>query len=225
MVSMIESRTEERTDAGAAFGSALLSGATVVCLGFSATFFDAVTSSRLLPILVLLLAAHSFICPRWFYCREFAFYSVFLAYLFLTLLWTPDGVLGLNTLFPAVDFLLVQILIGSLFMFHDPRAVAWGCLIGFWSGAAIYTSVAGFPFRYPEDFSYNAVAAVYLFGLVLTCVFGWLTRARILALVSALLALAHIVATTSIKTNLGIGLAVVVAALCLPRRGGTNHQA
>ena len=64
----------------------------------------------------------------------------------------------------------------SLVAFHALRTVLQGLLAGFLLGAAWYTYAKGFPFAYPEDFSYNAIAAMYLFGLFSALAFGWSTR-------------------------------------------------
>jgi O-antigen ligase len=198
-------------------GSGLLSAVATLSIMLSGVFVDYLTTSRLLPLLVLFLLIHCLLCPRLFFPRESALYLAFVGYMIFILLWTPDRVLALNTLFPAVDFVLIALLFGSLFAYHQPRAVALGALIGFWVGAAAYTYAEGFPFRYPDGFSYNAVASMYLCGLVLALLFGWLSGARRLTLVSALFALVHIVATTSIKTNLGVLLGAVVAMVIYHR--------
>jgi O-antigen ligase len=105
------------------------------------------------------------------------------------------------------------ILFGSLVAFHDTRAVLVGTLAGFIVGAVAYTRTQGFPFTYPADFSYNAIAGMYLFGLfcALTCVWG--TRSKIVPAGIALIFLMHVAATTSIKFNLGIALGAAVAAV------------
>jgi len=176
-------------------------------------FYDNVTTSRLLLVLILLLLIQVLVSPRLFFCREFALYLAFVAYLFLTLLWTPDPVLGTNTLFPAVDFILVQIIMGSLVKFGEARAVLLGTLIGLWVGAGILTYAIGFPFILPRDMSYNGVAAIYLYGLYVALTLACMTRSKALLLLAALLAMAHIVATTSIKTNLGVLLGAAAAGV------------
>ena len=138
-------------------------------------------------------------------------YAVFIAYMSLSLLWAPDAVLGLNTLIPSFNFLLLMILYGSLIAFHDVRSVLTGLFGGFLLGAAAYTYREGFPFSYPPEFSYNAVASMYLFGLFITLIFGWRMGSRALTLSVAFVVILHIVATTSIKTNLGVLIGVVAA--------------
>jgi hypothetical protein len=145
--------------------------------------------------------------------RELALYSFFTAYMFLTLIWTPSVDDGMNTLLPALDFILLAILFGSLVAFFDLGAVLAGSLGGFVLGAFLYTRIAGFPFVYPPDFSYNTFAGMYLFGLYITLLFGWYTRWKFLTLMIALVIMLHIAATTSIKTNLGIALGAIAAAL------------
>src|SRR5205085_8602191 len=176
------------------------------------------TVPRFYPIrfgvtVAVLLMLHSLRYQRLFLCREFLLYAILAAYMFLSLLWTPDVVLGFNTLVPTVDFLLVLMLFGSLANYHEPRAMVVGTCGGFLAGAALYTYSSGFPFTYPDDFSYNAAAGMYLFGLLATLVAGWQLRARILPSLIGVVLLFHIAATTSIKTNLGVLLGTVVGSL------------
>ena len=202
--------TEQRL---AAIEAGFLAAVCTFALVMGTAFFDAVTPSRLLLVFTPLLLIQMLACPRLFFCREFALYLAFVAYLFLTLLWTPDPVLGMNTLFPAVDFLLIQIIMGSLVRFGDVRAVLLGTLIGLWAGAAIFTYTLGFPFVYPRDMSYNSVAAIYLYGLYVALTLACVTRSKALVLLAALLAMVHVVVTTSIKTNLGVLLGAGAALI------------
>lgn len=198
----------------------LISTATTFSLMANAAFFEAFTSSRLLLVLVSLLAAYVLLCPRLLLFREFALYAVFVLYMVCALLWTPDFVLALNTLFPAVNFLLILLLFGSLITFSDPRVVILGLVAGFIAGAATYTVASGFPLRVPDEFSYNGVAAMYLFGLFAVLTFGWAYRSSVLASAMAVIIIFHVVATTSIKTNLGIALGAGVAAIVYFRLTG-----
>ena len=161
----------------------------------------------------VLLVLHALQYPRLFFCREFLLYAILAAYMFLSLLWAPDVELGFNTLLPAVDFLLILMLFGSVARYHEPRAVVVGVFFGFLTGAARYSYVTGFPFTYPEDFSYNSIAGMYLFGLLATLIVGWRLRARILPSVIGVILLFNIAATTSIKTNLGIALGAAISSL------------
>lgn len=163
----------------------------------------------LISLIFLMLLSRS----RLLLSRELAIYGSFTVYMFITLIWTPSAADGMNTLFPAVNFMLLLILFGSLVAFHDLRGVTGGALGGFLLGAVVYTRATGFPFSYPQDFSYNAIAGMYLFGLFITLVFGWYTRMRLLPLMIALVVMLHIAATTSIKTNLGIALGAGAATL------------
>lgn len=204
------------------WSSSLTAGAiacvTSLALVGGAAFFDAVTSSRLLLVLMLLLGVHILTCPRLLFSREFGVYSAFTAYLFIATTWAPDSLLALNTLFPAVDFVLIMVLFGSLVAFHDPRVVLGGALLGFWIGAAAYTYVDGFPFVTPDVFSYNGLAAMYLYGLFLTIAFGWASGMRMLTLALLPIVLLHIAATTSIKTNVGVLLGALGAAVMFSAR-------
>jgi hypothetical protein len=155
--------------------------------------------------------------PKLLLTRELALYTSFTAYMFITLIWAPSAADGMNTLLPAVDFILLFILFSSLAAFYDLRGVIAGTLGGFVFGALLYTKVTGFPFIYPAEFSYNTVAGMYLFGLFVTLLYAWYTRLRLLPSMIALAIMVLIAATTSIKTNLGIALGVGAAALIYSR--------
>jgi hypothetical protein len=168
---------------------------------------------RQATVLTLLIFMMLMAYPRLLLTRELALYTSFTAYMFITLIWAPSAADGMNTLLPALDFILLLTLFGSLVAFYDLRGVIAGSLGGFVLGALLYTKVVGFPFVFPRDFSYNTIAGMYLFGLFITLLFGWYTRLRLLPSVIALLIMVHIAATTSIKTNLGIVLGAGAAAL------------
>jgi hypothetical protein len=164
-------------------------------------------------VLLMLILMHLLV-RRWLlFTRELWIYIAFTAYMGITLIWAPSVDEGLNTLFPALDFILMSLLIGSLVAFHDLRAVIMGAFGGFIVGAASYTISTRFPFQHPDEFSYNAVAGMYLFGLFITLVYGWYTRSRLLPVLVSLVIMVHIAATTSIKTNLGIALGAGAASL------------
>lgn len=191
----------------------LLAAGTVLAPMMNAIYIDSFSSPWLMVVLVALLSMHVLACPRLLFGRECVLYALFLVYMCVSLLWTPDPLLGRNTLMPAVNFLLLLMLAGSLVAFHSLRRVLQGLLGGFLLGALWYTYAQGFPFSYPADFSYNAIAAMYLFGLFATLAYGWLGRARLLTLSLAMIMMIHIAATTSIKTNLGIVLGAGIAGL------------
>ena len=151
--------------------------------------------------------------PRLLVTRELVLYAFLTLYMAVSLLWTPDPMTGLNTLVPAANFLLLMMLYSSLAYFHDVQSVLGGLLVGFLIGATAYTVNVGFPFVYPPDFSYNAVAAMYLFGFLLILLCLVYLRTRFLLVGLAILVLLHIAATTSIKTNLGILLGALMASV------------
>jgi hypothetical protein len=185
--------------------AALISAVAAFAMVANVTFVESFTSSHVMVVFVGLIGLHVLTRPRLLFCREFVLYAALVAYLGLSTLWTPgDRALADNTISPAVDFLLIMLLFGSLLTFHNEGAVLTGLLAGFITGASIYGYVTGFPFVYPPDFSYNAVASMCLFGLFAAVAFGWATHWKVVAATIALILLAHIAATTSIKTNLGI---------------------
>jgi O-antigen ligase len=127
----------------------------------------------------------------------------------------------MNTLLPAVNCILVMIFFGSLMSFHNVPTALAGALCGFMACAALYTITEGFPFSYPEEFSYNAIAGMYLFGLFITLMYSCFRRSNSFVLTGiAIVIMAHIVATTSIKTNLGIAIGLVAAAIMYPGHFG-----
>jgi hypothetical protein len=162
--------------------------------------------------LMALILLHLLMRPWLLFTRELLIYTIFTAYMWLTLIWNPSVVDGMNTLLPALAFILLSILFGSLVAFHNLRAVLMGAVTGFILGAAAYTATTGFPFHYPDEMSYNAIAGMYLMGLLLTLFFGWYTRLRLVPLIICLVAMVHIAATTSIKSNLGIVLGATAAS-------------
>ena len=163
--------------------------------------------------LLALIFMHLLARPWLLMTRELVIYIVFVVYMWVTLIWTSSVQDGMNTLLPSLDFILLSILFGSLVAFHNLRAVLLGALAGFAGGAALYTRATGFPFHYPDVLSYNAIAGMYLMGLCLALFFGWYTHARLLPVVISLVAMVHIAATTSIKTNLGVVLGAAASAL------------
>ncbi len=176
---------------------------------YNSTIFD---TERLFFVLLALSLIHVARFPRIVFCREFALYAGFTGYMFLSLLWAPDPALGLNTLLPAVNFLLILTLFGSMASLYDLRTVLTGLLAGFLVGALAFAYLEGFPFVYPKGFSYNAGASMYLFGLFIALLFGLFTGYRVVALLLGAVIMLHIVATTSIKTNLGVVVGAFVAA-------------
>jgi hypothetical protein len=191
----------------------VLAGAVSLAVTMSAIYFEEFTTSRLLIVLLLLFFVQLLRSPVVVITREIGLYASLVAYLSISLLWTPDPVLGLNTIFPAFDFLVVSLSYASLVRNTDVRAVVTGALTGLIAGALVFAVQSHFPFSVPVDFSYNAFAMMYFGGLILTLLVGVTTRSRLPVLLLAIVFVAHVTATTSIKTNLGIvvgALAVVV---------------
>lgn len=168
-----------------------------------------------LVALLLLNVLHD---PRVVILRETTLYAAYVAYMLVALSWTSDRVLALNTLLPAANFVIIMVLVGSLATLHHKLTVLAGMMTGVAAGAAFYTLQSGFPFRYPAEFSYNAVAGMYLLGLVVTLMLAAVSRWKGVLLLVAVVFMAHIVATTSIKTNLGIAAGVLAVAAVHFRR-------
>jgi hypothetical protein len=194
------------------FGSFVLSAIAAIAL-IANIIVETFNPARLGAVLVVLLVLHLFRYPRFFFSREIGLYASFAGYMLISLLWTNDIELATNTLLPTIDCVLVMLLVGALATFHDLRAVLAGLLSGFLVCAGYYDLTRGFPFVRPDEFSYNAVAGMFLFGLVITLTFGWVARMRILPLVLAPILMLHIAATTSVKTNLGVLLGAIAACV------------
>lgn len=179
----------------------------------ASTFITSFHSARVGVVLSALLVLHLARFPRIALVREALIYSVFLAYMLLELLWTDDRQLGLNTIVPAANFVIVLVFFSSLVEFHDFEAILAGALAGFVAGAAWYTSISGFPFGYPAGFSYNAIAGMYLFGFILALLMAAVGRMKAMYFIVAAVIAVHVVATTSIKTNVGILLGALAASV------------
>jgi hypothetical protein len=170
-------------------------------------------SARAGVVLTCLLLLHVIRFGRVIIFRETVIYALLLGYMLVQLAWTDDRLLALNTIVPAANFVLVLILGGSLAVHHDLRAVTAGALCGFLVAAAGYAVTSGFPLRYPDGFSYNAIAVMYLYGLILALLWAALSERKLPALALAAVIMAHIVATTSIKANLGVVLGAFAAGI------------
>jgi hypothetical protein len=194
-------------------GSFALSAAAALAPCLNAGLADDFNPARLSVVLVFLLVVHVLRYPKIFFCREFTVYTCFLCYMTLSTVWTPDPRIAINTLLPGLNFLVILMLFGSLVMFHHLGAVFAGILSGFFCGAGIYSVLTRFPLARPEDFSYNAIAGMYLFGLFSIFVWGWYSSRRLPCLLMAIVVMMLIAATTSIKTNLGVLLGAISAAV------------
>jgi hypothetical protein len=197
------------------------SGALAAVTGFILTlngFFLTFNSARLAAACATLLVIHLVRFPQLVFTREARWYALFLGYLLLQLFWTEDRQLALNTIVPALAFLIVLVLVGSLSTFHDLRSVLFGLLAGVLTAATAFTVTYGFPLRFPAEFSYNAVAGMYLFGLFVTFLLITIRPFRVLLLGVASVLLTLTVATTSIKVNLGILAGVMVAGIAFSRQ-------
>lgn len=194
-------------------GSFTLSAAAAFAPCVNAGLDEDFNPARLAVILGFLLVLHVLRYPKIFFCREFTLYTWLLCYMTLSTVWTPDPRIAVNTLLPGLSFLLILMLFGSLVMFHHLGAVLTGTLFGFFCGAGTYSVLTRFPLARPEDFSYNAIAGMYLFGLLSILTWGWYTRRRLLCLLMAMVVMMLIAATTSIKTNLGVALGAISAAV------------
>ncbi len=197
----------------------ILAAAASLSMTLSA-YTEELRPTRVGAVLAGLVALHLVWHPRIIWRREFTFYAYLVAYMFITLMWTNDVDLAMNTLVPAINFLLVMIFFGSLIDFNNVPAVLVGALCGFVVGAAVYTITQGFPFSYPDQFSYNAIANMYFFGLFVTLMYSCFKRSNGVLLAIAVVIVLHIVATTSIKTNLGIALGLTAAGIMYFRHYG-----
>jgi O-antigen ligase len=218
-VGSMEQLVVEQDDVGALINRAatrlctfLLAAGASFTLTLSA-YLEAFRATHVGAVLLGLIALHLLWHRRVIWPREFSIYACLVGYMFITLLWARDVDLAMNTLVPAANFVFVMIFFGSLIGFHNVRAVLVGALFGFMVGAALYTVTQGFPFSYPDQFSYNAIAGMYLFGLFIALMCSCFKRSYVLLPVIAAVIMLHIVATTSIKANLGIVLGLIAAGI------------
>lgn len=195
--------------AGRIASSGLAAAASLTIL--AGVTFEGFHGAWVAVCLAAILALHLLRTPRLVVPREAAIYGCLLAYMGLQLLWTDDRALAMNTLLPAVNFLVLIVLFASLAALHEPKPVVFGALAGFVAGALAYTLATGFPLAYPANFSYNAVAGMHLYGLLVALLLASLMAWRVWLLALAALAWAHVLATTSIKVNLGIAFGGLVA--------------
>jgi hypothetical protein len=190
------------------------------CVAFAAglaltvnAFAGAAQPFRFGVILVAMIIVQALMRGRMWFPREFALYLAFAAYNALSILWTSDAVDAIPNIQLTLNFLLILVLFGALLAFHDRRPTLTGILFGFLTGAAVYTRISRFPFHYPDDFSYNTIAGMYLFGLFVTIAYGWYRRSRFLPMALGIVLMALMAATTSIKTNLGVLIGATAAGL------------
>jgi hypothetical protein len=190
------------------------------CLAFMAglvvtvnAFAGAAHPFRLGVLLVVLIMVHALMRGRLWLPREFTMYIAFAGFNALSMLWTSNVTDAIGNLQLTLNFSLILVLFGALVIFHDRRSVLTGILLGFLVGAVIYTRISGFPFAYPDDFSYNTIAGMYLFGLFMTVAYGWYRRSRLPPILLGLVLMLAMVATTSIKTNLGVLLGATAVGL------------
>jgi hypothetical protein len=164
-------------------------------------------------VLLAIIVLHTVIRVRMWLSREVFLSLGFLMYELLSLSWTNNVKAATMTIPVLVNFPLILVLFSSLAAYNDLRMVLGGIFAGLMAGAILYTLTSGFPFTYPEDFSYNTIAGMYVFGLFITVVFGAYIRSTILPLSVGAALLLLIAATTSIKSNLGVALGLIGAGL------------
>jgi len=193
--------------------------ASAAALGptLNAGFVEAFSSARVAALAGGLLLLHLLRFPSFVVTREAWLYAAYVGYMLIQLLWTRDVQLAFNTIVPATAFLLVLVLYSTLLAFHEEQPVLLGTLAGFLTGAVAYTAVTRFPFTYPAEFSYNAIAQLYLFGLFISLILASRSRLPLMFVSISAVIFVHIVATTSIKTNLGILVGTIVAAVLYRR--------
>lgn len=194
------------------FTLAFIAGSSLMV---NAAFHESFSMTRHTVVLLFLVAFHLLKFPFIVFCRELGLYIVFAIYIISSLLWV-DGVtaeVAAYTLNPVINFILIFFLYSSFIRYYDQRAVFAGSLFGFLIVAIGYSIIEGFPFIRPADFSYNAISSIYLFGLFITLLFSCYERKKMLLLLMVIIIMLHIMATTSIKTNLGIFLGMMAISL------------
>jgi hypothetical protein len=168
--------------------------------------------------LLVLLAAHALGYLRLWVSRELLLNFAFVGYTLLSLAWTDNTRLAFITMPSIVNTTMVLIFFSALAAYHDLRALLFGMVVGFVIAAVMYSLTSGFPLAYPDDFSYNAIAGMYLFGLFIITLYGAYVGMLVLPLLAGAILLVLIAATTSIKTNLGAALGIATALLLYFKR-------
>jgi hypothetical protein len=163
--------------------------------------------------LLVLLLLHTLRYLRCWVSREVLLYVGLFTYSLLSITWTEDMHVAVNTLPSMANCLLVLVLFSSLAAYHELGTLLTGMAVGFAMAAILYTLTSGFPLSYPEDFSYNTIAGMYLLGLFIITLLGAYRRWTIVPLAVASVLILLIAATTSIKTNLGVVLGIGGAML------------
>ncbi len=186
----------------------------VATLVITVTEFGDLSHPTLLTAqLLCLLLLHMVRYLRFWVSREALLYVGLVAYSVLSIAWTENMHVAVTTLPALTNCLLVLLLFGCLTAYHDLGALLAGMAAGFAAAAIFYTLTSGFPFSYPDDFSYNTIAGMYLFGLFIVMLLGAYRHWPVLVLVVGPVLLLLIMATTSIKTNLGVALGIGAATL------------
>jgi hypothetical protein len=189
------------------FGSFVV--ATVATFAVTANeYLDLSHPTRITMALLAVVLIHCLRYLRLWLSREVLLNLGFLGYALLSLLWTTHIKYAMFTVPALVNFTLTLIIFSAFAALYDPRALLAGILAGFLAAAAYYSLKTGYPLHYPDDFSYNSIAVMYLFGFFATLVFGAYFRMTVLPLALAVILLALIASTTSIKTNLGVILGI-----------------
>lgn len=188
-------------------GTVLLGGAAIFLITIS-EYGDLSHPTLVTAQLLALLLLHTVRYLRFWVSREVLLYVGLFVYSLLSIFWTQDMHVAVTTLPSLTNFLLVLVLMSSLVAYHELGALLLGMALGFAAAAAIYTLTSGFPFSYPDDFSYNTIAGMYLFGFFVVIVLSAYRRWTIVPLTVGPVLLLLITATTSIKTNLGVALGI-----------------
>jgi O-antigen ligase len=176
-------------------------------------YWDTNHPGRIVMALLVCILIHGLRYFRLWLSREIFLSLAFLGYSLLSLTWTADMHTATPTLPSLFTFTLVLILFSALVAYHDLKAILAGMLAGSLAAAVLYTMISGYPFSYPEDFSYNTIAGLYLSGLAITLLFGAYAGLRVLPVALGTVLLTLIATTTSIKTNLGVAIGFIGAGV------------
>src|SRR5580704_1079611 len=163
------------------FGSFVV--ATVATFAVTANeYLDLSHPARITMALLAVVLIHCLRYLRLWLSREVLLNLGFLGYALLSLLWTTHIKYAMFTVPALVNFTLTLIIFSAFAALYDPRALLAGILAGFLAAAAYYSLKTGYPLHYPDDFSYNSIAGMYLFGFFATLVFGAYFRMTVLPL-------------------------------------------
>ena len=162
----------------------------------------------------VLIATIVILKTKIFISRELIMYITFFLFMVAGLLWVDDFELALNTtIYPAFTFVQIMLFYHLLIDTKNAASIVTGVLLGTVIGTLSCIKQSNFPFTYPDDFSYNAIALIFVSGVIFSMLFLYYTGNRSMGLVLVAVFFVLCVATGSIKSNVGLVLGFAISVL------------